>query len=101
MSFYFRDQDPQETQDWLDSLEGVVVHEGGEKADYLLNRLTDYAQSLGVATFPGILTPYSNTILPENEEQIPGDSLLARNVAAYVRWNAMAMVAKPIKMARA
>ena len=97
MSFYFRDQDPQETQDWLDSLEGVVVQEGGEKADYLLNRLTDYAHSLGVSTSPGILTPYSNTILPENEEHIPGDSLLARNVAAYVRWNAMAMVAKANK----
>ena len=97
MSFYFRDQDPQETQDWLDSLEGVVVHEGGEKVDYLLNRLTDYAHSLGVATSPGVLTPYSNTILPENEEKIPGDSILARNVAAYVRWNAMAMVAKANK----
>jgi pyruvate dehydrogenase E1 component len=43
------------------------------------------------------LTPYSNTILPEHEEAIPGDSLVARNVAAYVRWNAMAMVAKANK----
>jgi pyruvate dehydrogenase E1 component len=94
MSSYYQDPDPQETEDWLASLEGVVAKEGNEKADYLLRLLTDRARVLGVSTSPGILTPYSNTILPENEEQIPGESLVARNVAAYVRWNAMAMVAK-------
>ncbi len=28
MSEYFKDPDPQETQDWLDSLDGVIRHEG-------------------------------------------------------------------------
>jgi pyruvate dehydrogenase E1 component len=97
MSSYYKDPDPNETQDWIDSLKGVIWQEGGEKADYLLCRLTDIARALGVSTSPGILTPYSNTILPEHEEAIPGDSLVARNVAAYVRWNAMAMVAKANK----
>jgi len=97
MSSYYQDPDPQETEDWIASLEGVIEKEGDEKADYLLRLLTDHARALGVSTSPGILTPYSNTILPENEEQIPADSLLARNVAAYVRWNAMAMVAKANK----
>lgn len=97
MTSYYKDPDPQETQDWIDSLRGVIEKEGGEKADYLLSRLTDFARALGVSTSPGLLTPYSNTILPKNEEAIPGDSLIARNVAAYVRWNAMAMVAKANK----
>ncbi len=97
MSFYFVDPDPQETQDWIDSLEGVIKEEGSEKADYLLSRLTDVARALGVSTSPGLLTPYSNTILPENEEPIPGKSIIARNVASYVRWNAMAMVARANK----
>jgi pyruvate dehydrogenase E1 component len=97
MSSYYKDPDPQETQDWIDSLKGVIQQEGSEKADYLLCRLTDIARALGVSTSPGLLTPYSNTILPEHEEPIPGDSLIARNVAAYVRWNAMAMVAKANK----
>jgi pyruvate dehydrogenase E1 component len=97
MSSYYKDPDPNETQDWIDSLKGVIQQEGGEKADYLLCRLTDIARALGVSTSPGILTPYSNTILPEHEEAIPGDSLIARSVAAYVRWNAMAMVAKANK----
>jgi len=97
MSAYYKDPDPQETSEWLDALDGVIKHEGSEKADYLLRTLTDRARSLGVHTSPGILTPYCNTITPEQEEPIPGDSFTARNVAAYVRWNAMAMVARANK----
>ncbi len=94
---YFHDPDPQETEDWLLSLAAVIDKEGAEKADYLLGRLTARARELGVATSPGLLTPYCNTIPPHLEEHIPGDSLIARNVAAYVRWNAMAMVARANK----
>lgn len=97
MSSYYKDPDPQETQDWLESLEGVIENEGGEKADYLLQELTTRARSRGVVTSPGILSPYCNSIPPEDEEKIPGDSPVARNVAAYVRWNAMAMVARANK----
>ncbi|MGW8193254.1 MAG: pyruvate dehydrogenase (acetyl-transferring), homodimeric type [Desulforhopalus sp.] len=97
MSSYYQDPDPLETQDWLESLQALIEKEGGEKADYLLSRLTEKARSMGVSTSPGLLTPYSNTILPKNEAKIPEDSLIARNVAAYVRWNAMAMVARANK----
>jgi len=97
MTSYYKDPDPQETEDWLESLAAVIAREGSEKADYLLRQLTDRARALGVATSPGLLTPYTNTISPENEAKIPGDSIIARNVAAYVRWNAMAMVARANK----
>ncbi|MEJ2057378.1 MAG: pyruvate dehydrogenase (acetyl-transferring), homodimeric type [Desulfofustis sp.] len=97
MCAYYKDPDPQETSEWLEALDGVIKHEGNEKADYLLRVLTDRARTQGVSTSPGILTPYSNTIAPEQEEKIPGDSYIARNVAAYVRWNAMAMVARANK----
>ncbi|WP_163337219.1 pyruvate dehydrogenase (acetyl-transferring), homodimeric type [Desulfopila sp. IMCC35008] len=97
MSSYYNDPDPRETKDWIDSLDGVIAREGNEKADYLLRELTDRARQKGVSTSPGVLTPYSNTIAPEHEEPIPGDSVTAMNVAAYVRWNAMAMVARANK----
>ncbi len=97
MCAYYKDPDPQETSEWLEALDGVIKHEGSEKADYLLRVLTDRARTHGVSTSPGILTPYCNTIAPEQEEKIPGDSFIARNVAAYVRWNAMAMVARANK----
>lgn len=101
MSSYYNDPDPAETSDWLESLEGVIKAEGKEKADYLLRVLTDKAREKGVSTSPGILTPYCNTIPPSQEEKIPEDSFIARNVAAYVRWNAMAMVAKANKNGKA
>ncbi|MDF1568189.1 MAG: pyruvate dehydrogenase (acetyl-transferring), homodimeric type [Spirochaetaceae bacterium] len=97
MADTFVDQDPQETQDWLESLEGVIEHEGGDKATYLLNELNNQARNKGIRPPDTTITPYANTISPENAEKIPGDSLTAMNVAAYVRWNAMAMVAKANK----
>ncbi len=97
MSSYYHDPDPQETADWLESLDGVIKHEGKEKTDYLLTRLTDRARQLGVQTSPGILTPYGNTLLPDGGASIPDESFIGRNVAAYVRWNAMAMVARANK----
>jgi pyruvate dehydrogenase E1 component len=102
MTDYYKDPDPQETRDWLESLTGLIAAEGSEKADYLLRQLTARARELGVSTSPGILTPYSNTIAPSEGDKMPqDDSLTARNVAAYVRWNAMAMVARANKDGKA
>lgn len=97
MSDYYNDPDPEETQDWLESLKGVIAQEGALKADHLLGELTQLARAQGVDTSPGIVSAYTNTIPPGKGERIPGDSLIARNVAAYVRWNAMAMVARANK----
>lgn len=98
MSVYYNDPDRLETQEWLEALEGVIRNEGAEKADYLLRHLTDLARTQGVETSPGVISPYTNTISPDQEEKIPeGDALTAMKVAAYVRWNAMAMVAKANK----
>jgi pyruvate dehydrogenase E1 component len=89
------DPDPAETRDWLDSLEGVIEHEGADKADFLLHELTHAARSRGVSTSPGVISPYINTVLHDKSAVIPkDDSLTARNVSAFVRWNAMAMVAR-------
>jgi pyruvate dehydrogenase E1 component len=98
MSEYYTDPDPAETREWLDAIEGVIRYEGAEKTDFLLRELTESARRQGVATSPGVLSPYSNTITPDREEKIPqGDSLTAMRVAAFVRWNAMAMVARANK----
>ncbi len=94
----YHDPDPQETKDWLESLEGVIKNEGPEKADLLLNELTDSARNLGVNTSPGVISPYVNSPLHNGEVSLPADdSIVAKNVAALVRWNAMAMVAKANK----
>ena len=94
----FHDPDPAETIDWLESLEGVIRKEGGDKADHLLHELTHKARNLGVHTSPGVISPYVNTVIQDNDAVMPkDDSLVARNVSAFVRWNAMAMVARANK----
>ncbi len=94
MPHTFIDPDPEETSDWLDSLEGVINTEGNEKAIFLMNTLNNHLRTRGIRPPDTSISPYSNTIPPELAEKIPGDSLTARDVAAYVRWNAMAMVVK-------
>ncbi len=91
----FHDPDPAETKDWVESLEAVIANEGDQKTDYLLSELTQTARNKGVTTSPGVISPYINTTLPDKGAAIlPEESLIARNVAAFVRWNAMVMVAK-------
>ncbi|MCK5153147.1 MAG: pyruvate dehydrogenase (acetyl-transferring), homodimeric type [Spirochaetales bacterium] len=100
MEKYYHDPDSQETSEWLDSLDGVIRFEGSEKTDYLLRELTDRARSKGVLTSPGVLSPYMNTIPPDKSAKIPEDSIIAKNVSAFVRWNAMAMVVRANKEER-
>lgn len=91
----FIDQDPQETQEWLDALDAVIRVEGEEKAMFLLHKL---AAKTGFNLSSGsMVTPYRNTIPPEESEKIPGDSRLGMWLAAYIRWNAMAMVVRANK----
>ncbi|MCG8453930.1 MAG: pyruvate dehydrogenase (acetyl-transferring), homodimeric type [Spirochaetales bacterium] len=93
----YTDPDPQETRDWLDSLNGVISAEGPEKATFLLKELSDNARTKGIRPPDTTVSPYANTIPPDQAEAIPSDSFVAMKVAAYVRWNAMAMVAKANK----
>ncbi|MGM0431752.1 MAG: pyruvate dehydrogenase (acetyl-transferring), homodimeric type [Spirochaetota bacterium] len=89
------DPDPEETKDWLESLEAVIKYEGDEKTDLLLQELTETARRRGVNTTPGVISPYTNTLIKNQSAVLPqDDSLIARNVSAFVRWNAMAMVVK-------
>ena len=58
----FVDNDPQETQDWLDSLESMIEVEGGEKAHYILEKLIDSARRSGVNLPYSATTAYVNYI---------------------------------------
>jgi len=93
----YYDPDPAETREWLDALEEVFNQEGPEKALYLIRQLADKATQEGVPVPSALTTPYSNSIPADKSAKMPGNTLVARNVAAYVRWNAMAMVHKANK----
>ena len=86
------DIDPQETQEWLDALEGVLDQEGVERAHFLLERLIDKARRSGADLPYSANTAYVNTIPVPLQEHFPGDRAMERRIRSFVRWNAMAMV---------
>src|SRR4051812_36555875 len=86
------DADPEETREWIDSLDAVVDAAGTARARYLLTRLLDHATARDVGLSAAISTPYVNTIPPEQEPWFPGNEDIERRIRAFIRWNAVAMV---------
>lgn len=97
MSDQFIDQDPQETQEWLDALEAVVEFEGAEKAQHLIATLIEKARVHGIDIPYSANTPYINTIAQEEQTNYPGDLSMEMRIRSILRWNAMAMVVKANK----
>ena len=93
------DTDPVETQEWLDSLDAVVSASGGQRSRYLLRRLLDRADELGVGLSGTVQTPYVNTIPTADQPFFPGDEFIERRIRAFIRWNAAVMVVKANKQA--
>jgi len=88
----FPDIDPQETQEWLDALDGVIQYEGTDRAHFLLERLVEKARRAGAYLPYSATTAYLNTIPAAKEEKSPGDHEIEHRIRSYVRWNALAMV---------
>ncbi len=86
------DIDPQETQEWLDALDSVIVNAGGERAHFLLEKLIEKARRSGAYLPYSATTAYINTIPTGKEERSPGNNAIEHRIRSYVRWNAMAMV---------
>ncbi len=91
------DLNPQETSEWLDSLDEVIDEGGPDRASYLLQRLNDRAAEFGVTAPLKLVTPYMNTIPKDEEVPYPGDRKIERLIKNYVRWNALSMVVKANK----
>ncbi|HCU25166.1 MAG TPA: pyruvate dehydrogenase (acetyl-transferring), homodimeric type, partial [Deltaproteobacteria bacterium] len=91
------DRDPEETEDWLKSLDAVLQGQGKDRVRFLLARLREHAAARGVALPVPVNTPYVNTIPPEAQAPYPGDGKIERRIRSLVRWNAMAMVVRANK----
>jgi pyruvate dehydrogenase E1 component len=91
------DLDPQETAEWLESLDQIIDDAGPDRAAFLLERLTERARTGGADLPIHANTPYVNTIRPEDEVPYPGDRAMERRIKSLIRWNAMAMVVRQNK----
>ena len=86
------DPDPTETQEWNESLDGVIDVHGKGRATWIVGRLMEHAAKSGVDVPAPMNTPYLNTIPHELEPPYPGDRDLERRIKRLIRWNAMALV---------
>ncbi|MGQ0842547.1 MAG: pyruvate dehydrogenase (acetyl-transferring), homodimeric type [Sporichthyaceae bacterium] len=88
------DINPDETKEWLESLDAVVDTAGRTRARYLMLRLLARAREKQVGVSSLRSTDYINTIGTENEPWFPGNEDVERRIRAIVRWNAAVMVSR-------
>ncbi len=91
------DIDPEETREWIESLEAVIEKEGAKRAAYLIEKLVSIARQSGSDIPFSANTPYINTIPVDQQPKFPGDTDIERTIRSYVRWNAMMMVLRANK----
>tara|TARA_B100001029_G_scaffold179765_1_gene190869 strand:+ start:1493 stop:4162 length:2670 start_codon:yes stop_codon:yes gene_type:complete len=91
------DIDPQETQEWLDSIESIIESNGVERAHYLIEKIISFGRRNGLRMPYKPYTDYVNTIPISQQAPFPGDRKIERRIKSLIRWNAMAMVVKANK----
>lgn len=84
--------DPQEIEEWIQSLEGVVQREGKEGAKEILEAIEQRAKELRILYEPLPYSLYRNTVALEEQGIYPGDLEIEEKITAILRWNALAMV---------
>ncbi|MGA1099531.1 MAG: pyruvate dehydrogenase (acetyl-transferring), homodimeric type [Candidatus Nanopelagicales bacterium] len=88
----FVDANPEETSEWIDSLDAVIDREGPQRARAIMLNLLRRSAEKGVSIPTIASTDYINTIPPEREPWFPGDEFIEKRIRAFIRWNAAIMV---------
>ena len=88
------DIDPEETSEWVESLDGLIDTQGAPRARYVLTSLLRAARVRNVAVPVTLNTPYVNTISVHDEPYFPGDEQAERVFRRMIRWNAAVMVTR-------
>ncbi len=91
-AIYTPDQDPQETSEWLESLDAIARVHGRERAREIMQNLLRRSHELQLNVPMVQTTDYLNTIPTEAEPEFPGDEAIERTYRAWMRWNAAMLV---------
>jgi pyruvate dehydrogenase E1 component len=96
----FRDQlpdiDPEETSEWLESLD-QVIDVSPARARFLLSRIMHHARARQIGLPAMVSSNYINTISPEEEPFFPGNEEIELKIRQMIRWNAAVMVSRANK----
>ena len=88
------DIDPEETNEWIASLDEMVDSGGRSRARYVMLRLLERAREQNVGVPALRSTDFINTIPPEREPWFPGNEDIERRIRSIIRWNAAVMVSR-------
>ena len=88
------DKDPNETEEWLESLDGLIEAGGESRAEYIVDQLVQHAASKQLSIPLSLNTPYVNTIHSDDEPEFPGNEEIERRYRGWIRWNAAVMVTR-------
>ncbi len=88
------DLDPEETREWIESLDAVFAQRGPVRARFLLAKLLERAHESDIGVPAPLTTPYINTIPLEEQPEYGGNGELERRIRRLIRWNAAVMVIK-------
>lgn len=88
------DVDPEETSEWVESIDGLIDDKGGPRARYVMLNMLKRARERNVSIPQELNTPYVNTIGVHEEPYFPGDEVLERTYRSWNRWNAAVMVTR-------
>ena len=89
---YLHDSDPEETQEWMDSFDGLLEESDPERARYLMLRLLERANAKRVPLPALSSTDFVNSIPTSLEPEFPGDEQIEKRYRRWMRWNAAIMV---------
>lgn len=89
---YLNDIDPEETSEWLESLDGMLEGSTPDRARFLMLRLLERATAKRVPLPPLTSTDHVNSIPTSMEPEFPGDEEVEKRYRRWIRWNAAIMV---------
>jgi pyruvate dehydrogenase E1 component len=92
-----RDNDVEETQEWLEAFGQLIEREGKDRAQFILQKLLEKGYERDVSLPFTANTPYINTVSAARQPAYPGDRDVERRIKSITRWNAMAMVVRANK----
>lgn len=86
------DLNPEETKEWVESLESLVAQAGPQRTQFVLETILKQAKKHNIKMPPAINTDYTNTIPANLEPNFPGNEEYEKRYRTWVRWNAAIMV---------
>ncbi|WP_343126670.1 pyruvate dehydrogenase (acetyl-transferring), homodimeric type [Buchnera aphidicola] len=94
----FHDIDPIETDEWIKSVENVLLKDGKERIIFLIHKILNILLKKG---YKNILNfeefNFLNTIHLDDEPKYPGNLVLEKKICSFVRWNAVMLVLRASK----